>query len=170
SRAAAADPESLQAGKSAPVPSFSSFPDAEPAESAGIAEGPSATEPITPARLFSDANRARRNGDVARALELYRGLDSRFPNAAESRLSQALVAKLLLDRGDAQGALAAFDRYLAEDSTALNAEALVGRSRALEQLGRRDEAAASWREVLRRFPGSVHARLASTRLSALDAQ
>jgi len=74
---------------------------------------------------------------------------------------------LLLDRGSPEAALAGFDRYLADDSPALSAEAWVGRARALEQLKRTAQAAQAWREVESRFPGSIHARLAASRLLAL---
>ena len=119
------------------------------------------------AALFADANRARRDGNAARAVSLYRALQNRYPNSAESALSAALLAQLQLDRGSPEAALLGFDRYLAADSPVLSAEALVGRARALEQLGKSAQAAAAWREVQGRFPGSVHARLAATRLAAL---
>ena len=119
------------------------------------------------AALFADANRARRDGNAERAVSLYRALQSRYPSSSESELSRALLAQLLLDRGSPEAALAGFDRYLAEGTPVLVAEALVGRARALEQLGKSAQAAAAWQDVQSRFPGSVHARLAATRLAAL---
>ena len=98
---------------------------------------------------------------------LYRALQSRYPGSSESELSRALLAQLLLERGNPEGALASFDRYLAADAPVLSAEALVGRARAFEQLGKSTQAAAAWKLVQTRFPGSVHARLAATRLAAL---
>ena len=117
--------------------------------------------------LFADANRARRDGNAERAVTLYRALQSRYPNSAESALSRALLAQLLLERGSPEAALSGFDRYLAADAPVLSAEALVGRARALEQLGKSAQAVTAWRDVQSRFPGSVHARLAATRLAAL---
>jgi TolA-binding protein len=117
--------------------------------------------------LFADANRARRDGNVSRAVALYQSLQTRFPSSSESELSRALLAQLLLDRGSPEQALAGFDRYLAEGAPVLRAEALVGRARALEQLGQAAQAVAAWQLVQSRFPGSVHARLAATRLAAL---
>ena len=119
------------------------------------------------AALFAEANRARRDGNADRALTLYRSLQSRFPDSAETAVSRALLAQLLLDRGSPEAALASFDRYLSAGAPVLSAEALVGRARALEQLGKTTQAAAAWREVESRFEGSVHARLAATRLAAL---
>lgn len=128
------------------------------------------TPRVDAASLFADANRARRDGNVDRAVGLYRTLQSRYPNSSESELSRAMLAQMLLDRGNPEAALAGFDRYLADDSPVLSAEALVGRARALEQLGKSTQAMAAWRQVQSRFPGSVHARLAATRLAVLGAR
>lgn len=119
------------------------------------------------ATMFADANRARRDGNIDRAVALYRSLQARFPSSSESELSRALLAQLLLDRGKPEEALAGFDHYLSEGAPVLSAEAWVGRARALEQLGKPEQARAAWRQVQDRFPGSVHARLAATRLAAL---
>lgn len=126
-----------------------------------------AAEPQTAAKLFGEANQARRAGDVARAAGLYHALQSRFPGSPEAELSRVTLSLLLLDTGDARGALSGFDRYLAGASHGLEAEALVGRARALGRLGRRDQEAAAWREVARRYPRSVYGRQASERLAAL---
>jgi TolA-binding protein len=144
---------------------------AMPSAPSAAASSPRTEEP-TPrvdaaAALFSDANRARRDGNADRAVTLYRSLQTRYPSSSESELSRALLAQLLLDRGNPEAALAGFDRYLAEAAPVLGAEALVGRARALEQLGKSTQAAAAWREVQTRFAGSVHARLAAARLAAL---
>jgi len=151
----------LAASDEARTPAF-----AAPVSTAGPAEAP-ATRLSPAAALFADANRARRDGNADRAVSLYRSLQSRYPSSSESELSRAMLAQLLLERGNPEAALAGFDRYLAADAPVLSAEALVGRARALEQLGKASEAAAAWRQVQSRFPGSVHARLAATRLAAL---
>lgn len=121
----------------------------------------------TPTALFRAANEARRAGDDERAIVLYRALEARFPSSEEARLSHATLGRLMLDRGDAKLALGDFDEYLSHGGTALGEEALVGRALALGKLGDRDAEIASWREVLRRFPKSIHARLARNRLAAL---
>jgi len=138
-----------------------------PAVSSAAASSEAQTPRVDAASLFADANHARRDGNVDRAVALYRTLQSRYPNSSESELSRAMLAQLLLDRGNPEAALAGFDRYLADDTPVLSAEALVGRARALEQLGKSSQAVAAWRQVQSRFPGSVHARLAATRLAAL---
>jgi len=134
------------------------------------APAPSVAAQSAAAALFAEANRARRDGNVERAVGLYRDLQSLYPGSGESELSRALLAQVLLERGNAEAALTAFDRYLATDSPVLNAESMVGRARCLEQLGRRDQAVVAWQLVQSRFPNSVHARLAAKRLAALGMQ
>jgi TolA-binding protein len=130
-------------------------------------EQPAAKEPTTSAKLFGAANQARRAGDVGRASGLYHLLQEQFPGSAEAELSRVTLALLLLDSGDAQGALSGFERYLAGASRGLEAEALVGRARALGRLGRRDLEATAWQEVQRKYPRSIYGRQATERLSAL---
>jgi TolA-binding protein len=158
----------LAAPNSARASSVAVFPSEPPVVDATSARADDSTPRVDPAAaLFADANRARRDGNADRAVSLYRALQSRYPGSSESELSRALLAQLLLDRGSPEAALAGFDRYLAESAPVLGAEALVGRARALEQLGKTAQAAAAWREVQSRFAASVHARLAATRLAAL---
>jgi len=121
------------------------------------------------ALLFHEANVARQTGDTERAIHLYRRIEGEFPRSQEARVSYATLGSLLLDRGDARSALGTFDAYLSKGYVALGEEALVGRALALGKLGAADGEAAAWREVLARFPKSVHARLARARLSALGA-
>jgi TolA-binding protein len=123
-----------------------------------------------PAELFRAANQARRDGNAPQAVELYRALQSRFPSSDEAHLSRATLAQLMLDRGEAGAALDGFDQYLAQNGTVLGEEALVGRALALGKLGNRSAEIAAWKEVLRRYPDSVHARLARSRLGALGEQ
>ncbi len=124
-------------------------------------------EPTSAARLFAEANQARRAGDVGRASGLYHLLQDQFPGSAEAELSRVTLSLLLLDSGDAQGALGGFERYLAGGTRGLEAEALVGRARALGRLGRRDLEATAWLEVQRKYPRSIYGRQASERLLAL---
>jgi TolA-binding protein len=128
---------------------------------------PVANEPSSSAKLFAEANQARRSGDVGRASGLYHLLQEQFPGSAEAELSRVTLSLLLLDSGDARGALSGFERYLAGSSRGLEAEALVGRARALGRLGRRDLEASAWQEVQRKYPRSIYGRQATERLSAL---
>jgi hypothetical protein len=129
----------------------------------------SAKDKETPsaAKLFAEANQARRAGDIGRASGLYHLLQDQFAGTSEAELSRVTLALLLLDSGDAQGALVGFERYLAGGSSGLEAEALVGRARALGRLGRRDLEAKAWQEVQRKYPRSIYGRQADERLSAL---
>ncbi|MES1183784.1 MAG: zf-HC2 domain-containing protein [Myxococcales bacterium] len=136
-------------------------------EDAPAPKDPPAKEPTSAAKLFGEANQARRSGDIGRASGLYHLLQDQFPGSPEADLSRVTLALLLLDSGDAQGALSGFERYLAGASRGLEAEALVGRARALGRLGRRDQEAVAWREVQRKYPGSIYGRQASERLAAL---
>jgi TolA-binding protein len=131
------------------------------------AKEPAVKEAPSASKLFGEANQARRSGDIGRASGLYHLLQDQFPSSPEAELSRVTLALLLLDSGDAQGALSGFERYLAGSSRALEAEALVGRARALGRLGRRDLEAAAWREVQRKYPRSIYGRQASERLLAL---
>ena len=176
SRTASVDPpaQQVRALGSAPRTEASSAAAASSAEGipSGLGQFPLlASETLesaaAAASLFAEASRARREGNTGRALTLYRQLQRVYPSSPESRTSVALSAKLMLDRGDAAAAAVDYDRYLHDGDPILNAEALVGRARAIEQLGQVDAAAAAWREVRERFPGSVHARLAAARLAAL---
>ncbi len=155
----------LEAAPSAPAVAAFPVADASTAQPAHAEQTVPHVDPA--ASLFADANRARRDGNADRAVALYHSLQTRFPSSSESELSRALLAQLLLDRGSPEQALAGFDSYLSEGAPVLSAEALVGRARALEQLGKPTQAAAAWQQVQSRFPGSVHARLAAARLAAL---
>jgi TolA-binding protein len=125
-------------------------------------------EPRTAAALFGAANRARRYGDTAQAMALYHALQVGFPASEEARLSRATLATLELDRGDPGAALEGFDRYIEQGGSALSVEALVGRAVALSKLGKTSEELASWKEVARRFPGTVHAKRAAARIAVLS--
>lgn len=131
------------------------------------AKEPADREATSSAKLFGEANQARRSGDIGRASGLYHLLQDQFPGSAEAELSRVTLALLLLDSGDAQGALTGFERYLAGASRGLEAEALVGRARALGRLGRRDLEASAWQEVRRKYPRSIYGRQATERLSSL---
>jgi TolA-binding protein len=121
----------------------------------------------TAGELFASATRARRDKNDAEAIRLYRELQRRYPDSRESQASRVVLGQLLLDRTDPEKALGEFDRYLGDGGTGtVTEEALVGRALALEKLGRREEERAAWRELLAKFPSSVHAAQARARLQA----
>jgi TolA-binding protein len=129
---------------------------------------PSASAPVVSAAdLFVAANAARRSGDRKRAIRLYQELQQRHPESAEAKLSHATLGKLLLDSEDPTDALESFDHYLEGAQGSLSEEALVGRAQALQRLGRKDEEKAAWRQLLAKFPKSIHAARARGRLAEL---
>lgn len=136
-------------------------PEAQAVPEAPVKEQPSA------AKLFGEANLARRSGDIGRASGLYHLLQDRYAGSPEAELSRVTLALLQLDSGDARAALAGFERYLAGSSRGLEAEALVGRARALGRVGRRSLEVEAWQEVQRKYPRSIYGRQATERLSAL---
>jgi hypothetical protein len=121
------------------------------------------------AELFANANAARRAGDLARAVGLYRNLQARFPDSAEALLSFVSLGEVLSRRGDTAAALAAFDGYLAgRPEGRLAQESLFGRASCLQRLGRADDERRTWDELLRRFPGSVYERAGRRRVTELS--
>jgi TolA-binding protein len=125
---------------------------------------------MSAAEMFTLANAERRAGDAERAMELYKTLIKHHPEAAESQAARVSLGRLLLDkRGDAAGALAQFDAYLANAAGdgALSEEARVGRATALQRLGRAADEKRAWEELLQHHPQSVHAGRARERLDAI---
>jgi TolA-binding protein len=116
--------------------------------------------------LFSAANQLRRHGQDVQAISAYRRLQQAYPQSGEATLSFATLGALLLQRGDARGALTQFDSYVARGGPVLE-EALAGRARALGQLGDQTGEVQAWRSLLDRFPSSVHAARAQARLTEL---
>ena len=124
-----------------------------------------AAAPTTASALFDSANAARRDGDTAAALARYDALDKQFPQTTEARIAKATTGKLLLDRGDAAGALARFDAYLASGANELREEAMAGRATALERLGRSDDEVRAWAALLADYPATPYAVHAKTRVA-----
>jgi TolA-binding protein len=147
-----------------PAPELEVFPLPEPLPSSKVRlsdKVPSAAE------LFASANRARHDKRDAEAIRLYRELQTRYPDSREARASRVTLGQLLLDTKDPSRALGEFDGYLKDGSQgAVTEEAIVGRARALEKLGRTAEERAAWQELLAQFPSSVHAAQARERLDA----
>ena len=119
--------------------------------------------------LFASANDARRNGNTSEAVLLYRELARRFQGTREEVTSRVALGRLLLDRlGDPAGALPLFDSYLAGNPNGtLAEEAQAGRALCFKNLGRSLEEREAWRQLLLRFPNSVHAARARARIDSL---
>lgn len=163
---------SIAAPDTTPSISVSDLPNVKVPTSAApgapaIADAPPASD------LFRDANAARRAGDVREAVTLYRKLQQAHPASAESQASRVSLGRLLLDKeGDAAGALAQFDAYLASEATdgALSEEARVGRALALQNLGRKDAERRAWEDLVARHPQSLSVTRAKARLAELANQ
>jgi TolA-binding protein len=117
--------------------------------------------------MFARANAARRRGDHVGAIVLYRDLLRDHPDAAEASAARVTLGRLLLDDGDAEGALRSFDAYLRGGDGALREEAMVGRARVLGRLGRDGEERGAWSALLQSYPQSIHAERARARLEQL---
>ncbi len=120
----------------------------------------------SPGLAFQIANEARRAGQHARAAEGYRALVARYPGSAEASASLVALGRMLLDDGDAPGALECFDGYLRHGG-AEGEDVMLGRALALQHLGRRDDESGAWTALLSSYPGSVHAARARRRLTDL---
>jgi tetratricopeptide (TPR) repeat protein len=129
----------------------------------GIGRG---TKAPSAAALFGRASDLRHEGRLDQAIDTYRVLQQRYPRTREANLSYALAGRSRLERGRPAQALAEFDRYLKVDAE-VTEEVLAWRTEALRHLGRRREEAAGWRLLLARFPGSIYAEQARSRLAAL---
>ncbi len=143
----------------------------------GAVEAPTRTPPaIRPAppsppradaaELFRTANEARRGGRTSEAVRSYQELQQRFPGSAEAHAARVSLGGLLLRSGDAGAALAQFDAYL-RGGGRLEAEALFGRGRALEALGRAADEVDNWETLVQRYPQSGYATHARRRLDQL---
>jgi tetratricopeptide (TPR) repeat protein len=136
-------------GPSSPV-----APQPEPVDSASV--------------LYANANGERRRSHVLEAISLYDELERQYPASAEALASRVSLGRLLLGRGMFSEALTQLTGYLtaAPDGT-LAPEALFGRARALQALGRKDDERAAWVGLLAKFPDSVYATQAHRRIAEL---
>jgi TolA-binding protein len=158
---AAAPPEAVKTEPAAAEPEPSAKPAPAPAPRAAT------EETWTSSTLFASANAARRRGDLAQATAQYRLLVRKYPTTDEAATAHVSLGLLLLDqKGDARGALAELDRYLADGThSSLREQCLVGRARALSKLGRHDDEKRAWSALLREYPDSLSADMAHARMA-----
>lgn len=134
--------------------------EASSGESTGAAAGASQSA----SALFDAANTARRLGDHRTALAQYDALEQAYPTSREARLAKATSGRLLLDVGDAAGAVRRFDAYLASGAGELREEAMAGRATALERLGRDEDESRAWALLLATYPHTPYAAHARARV------
>lgn len=156
------------ASKSALVPRSPASKSAstpEPASPAAAAN-PAPTTPKSDAlgarSLFAQANQQRLSGDTRGAIVLYEMLTERHPGSPEANLAELSLGKLLLQTGDASGALTHFRR--AGSTGALGSEALWGEANALSTLGRASEERRTLERLLALHPDGAYAKAARKRL------
>jgi len=111
--------------------------------------------------LFAQAMVERQEGRSQLATAGFRALQRRYPDSQEATVSLVSLGDLLFGAGNRAEALLAFEAYLVRaPSGTLAHEALVGKARALEALGRTTEAGSTWRTVAHQFPHSPYAQRA----------
>jgi tetratricopeptide (TPR) repeat protein len=146
-------------------------PAIEPAVPAAPVPATMAPTPVEAApdssTIFRRANAAREMGDHERAGELYRRLLEDFGSSPEARASLPMFGRMLLDDGNASGALRRFDEALRLGGGALREDVMLGRALALQRLARPDDEAKAWSSLLDAYPSSVHAERARRRLLEL---
>jgi putative zinc finger protein len=161
-RGEAASAARVDNASSASTPQPDPQPSADTSASSALGDdGPSV---MTAASLFHRANGARHEGQGGEALRLYALLRSEFPGSAEARLSLALAARMQLDFGRLDAAVAGFDAYLATRDRSLREQALAGRALALGRLGRSSAEQSAWRDLLLDYPDSSYVAYATQRL------
>jgi TolA-binding protein len=137
-----------------------------PPQSMATATAPANSTPGA-AEMFAQATRARRAGDREGAVRGYQGIVAAYPSSPEGRHALALLGRMLLDDGDAGGALGSFDAYLSVGGV-LREDVMADRALALQRLGRPADEAAAWSALLGAYPASVHADRARRRLAELE--
>jgi hypothetical protein len=118
----------------------------------GVAKPP----PPTADELLAAAQRALAEGASATAIERYQALIAEYPESGAATIGSVSLGRLLLRRGRASEALAAFDRYLDSGAIELIEVARHGRILALRELGRTAEANEAIAAFLAAHPGSIH--------------
>jgi hypothetical protein len=142
-------------------------PPAAVTQVSSLARSPSRHQ-ASAALLLQQAGDARRAGDAARAIGLYRRLQRDFPGTAEAVLAAVPLATALREGGAPRAAIVELDRYLmATPGGGLIPEALYGRARALAALGDRQEEQRTWKRLLDDFPNSSYAPSGRRRLAEL---
>jgi TolA-binding protein len=158
-----------------PTPAVTAAPSAKPPaavvappKTAPVAaSAASATAPTSASDVYRAANDARRAGRSDQAIRGYKDLQRRFPGSAEAKASRVSLGGLLLRGGSGGEALSQFDSYLEGGSGPLAAEALFGRGRALQALGRSAEEIETLERLVRQYPKSAYATHAKRRLDEL---
>ncbi len=146
----------------APVAASSEAPEEDPPRAVVATGGRPRSVAETPAALFAEANRARRQGRIAEAIEAYHTLQRLHSSAPESHAADIVLGMLYAKQSPNQ-ALTHFSRYLGQGGP-LAPEALWGQAQALSDLGRAEKAREVYKSLLDQYPRSTYANAARARL------
>jgi TolA-binding protein len=142
----------------------------EPVEPEPLGAASKAARVPSAGELFQQANAARTDKQFDDARELYGRIVRVYPRAREAAMARISLGRLELEHFDRPKiALEHFEAYLdGEGQKPLAGEALVGRARALQELGDAKGEVAAWRELLSEHPDSAHAERAQRRMAELS--
>jgi ferric-dicitrate binding protein FerR (iron transport regulator) len=111
-----------------------------------------------PGDRLARARALKARGDARGAAEQYRALQRSHPTSREALASYVSLAELELRQlGEPAAALRHYELYLGQGGGALREEASIGRIRALQALGREQDALRHSQDFLKRYPKSPHA-------------
>lgn len=128
----------------------------------------SGTQRASQDELLDQAQALRARGEFRRAVELYRKIYELSPGSASGRAALVAQGELQLSSlGDPQGALKAFNTYLARGG-ALAQEASFGKARALRALGRQAEERQTIERFIATYPEAPQSRVLRRRLAELE--
>lgn len=113
------------------------------------------------------ARALRASGDFRQAADVYRKIHADNPRSPSGRAALVSLGDLLLTLHDPQGALKAFDSYLAATGD-LSQEAMFGRVRALRALNQRGDEERAIKRFIAAYPNAPQSRILRVRLAALQ--
>ena len=131
---------------------------------AGFAEVAPEAPRANAVQLFSSANRARVNGDLATALSLYQRLCRDFPSSSEALTAHLSLGMAYLQHSNPEAALEQFRICREAAANASRVDALWGEAQALRALSRSRDERATLERIVREYPASADSNAARKRL------
>jgi TolA-binding protein len=123
---------------------------------------------VSQEQTLAQARSLRARGEFREAAELYRKIYAQNPKSASGSAALVSLGELLLSSlNDPQGALSAFNSYLANGGP-LAQEASFGKARALRALKRSAEERRTIEQFLASYPDSPQSRVLRRRLAELE--
>ncbi|MBN2717374.1 MAG: FecR domain-containing protein [Deltaproteobacteria bacterium] len=118
--------------------------------------------------LLNSARTFKRNRDWANALDTYEKIIHYYPHSTESLSAHITAGNLRLKFGNAKGALAHFNIYLAKPEAPLQEEALLGKIKSHRHLNDTQNELQSMQQFAQRFPDSIHLASIKKRIAILE--